>query len=52
VRGEAVTLRANDEVVVVANSAATAGQVGVAALAGPDTTGGQVVFSWARLWAP
>jgi hypothetical protein len=52
VRGENVTLRVNDEVVVAVTSPATQGRVGLAALARvtPDTDN-RVVFSWARLWA-
>lgn len=53
VRGEAITLRVNDEVVAVVTGAGRQGRVGVVAVttaaAGP---GGEVVFSWARLWAP
>jgi hypothetical protein len=52
VRGQAVTLRVNDEVVATAASAATAGQVGVAAVTtGTPAAGGRVIFSWVRLWA-
>jgi hypothetical protein len=51
VRGQALTLRVNDEVVATASSAA-AGQVGVAAVTtGAPAAGGRVVFSWVRLWA-
>ncbi len=51
VRGQAITLRVNDEIVATVTSAATTGQVGVAALtADRPTPGGRVIFSWARLW--
>jgi hypothetical protein len=47
--GAEVTVRVNDEVLTQTALAGEAGQVGVLArAAGPA----QVVFSWARLWAP
>lgn len=51
VRGPSATLRVNDEIVATVTSAATAGQVGVAALTtARPASGGPVIFSWARLW--
>jgi hypothetical protein len=55
VRGPAITLRVNDEVVTLATLALPPGRVGVAALTGAragSAPAGRVVFSWARLWAP
>lgn len=50
-RGTALTLRVNDEVVAEVLGSVPAGRVGVAALtAATPGPGGEVVFSWARLW--
>lgn len=52
VRGQRITLRVNDEVVVAVERSIPAGQVGVAALVPPAPgRAGEVVFSYARLWA-
>ena len=50
-RGAALTLRVNDESVAQVMTSALGGRVGVAAItAGTPGPGGEVVFSWARLW--
>jgi hypothetical protein len=51
VRGQRVTIRVNDELLVEAEAVVgdLRGQVGVAAR---SDQAGQAVFSWARLWAP
>jgi hypothetical protein len=48
VRGQAITLRINDEVLATGPRAAARGQLGMAAR---SSTAGRVVFSWVRVWA-
>lgn len=48
VRGQAVTLRINDELLAAGPRAAARGQLGLAARSG---AAGRVVFSWVRVWA-
>ncbi|MEP7355925.1 MAG: hypothetical protein ABI847_01635 [Anaerolineales bacterium] len=49
VRGAALTLRVNDEILAAGLSAPGTGQVGIAARSAAP---GRVVFSWVRVWAP
>jgi hypothetical protein len=49
VRGQSVSLRINDEVLVSQVRSSTRGQIGFAAR---STSLARVVFSWVRLWAP
>lgn len=49
VRGDNVTARINDEVLVTTTLAEVRGQVGVFAR---SPAAGRVVFSWVRVWAP
>jgi hypothetical protein len=48
VRGQAITLRINDEVLATGPRAAARGQLGLAAR---SDAAARVVFSWARVWA-
>jgi hypothetical protein len=48
VRGPALTLRINDEVLTTGRRAAARGQLGVAARSSAPA---RVIFSWARVWA-
>jgi hypothetical protein len=48
VRGQAITLRINDEVLAAGPRAAARGQLGLAAR---SSAAARVVFSWARVWA-
>jgi hypothetical protein len=48
VRGQAITLRINDEVLANTTRAAARGQLGLTARSGAAA---RVVFSWARVWA-
>lgn len=53
VRDETMTLRVNDEIVTTVIGPGTRGRVGVAATASAAPgVASQVIFSWARLWAP
>ena len=49
VRGQSLTLRINDEVLLAQVQSASRGQIGIAALGNSPA---KVVFSWVRVWAP
>jgi hypothetical protein len=49
VRGQSLTLRINDEVLVSQVRSAARGQIGIAAL---GSSPAKVIVSWVRLWAP